>query len=96
VSPEVLNDEPSSVEADFWALGVILFKLLTGRSPFKGDSEDETFQNILSLNYFFKVTDKINEHAKDLIAKLLTLDPKQRIGVNDFESIKEHPYFNGI
>ena len=73
VSPEVLLDKPSSYSTDFWSLGVILFQMLVGRTPFKGDTQLITFENISKLK--FEIPKKLSKNAGDLIKKLLVEDP---------------------
>lgn len=51
ISPEILDEDPSGPPADFWSLGVIVFLMITGQSPFKSTSQFITFQNIKELNY---------------------------------------------
>jgi serine/threonine protein kinase len=56
---------PTTYASDLWSLGVLIYKFLTGKTPFKGDSEDETFENILALRY--EMPDHLSEQAKDII-----------------------------
>lgn len=51
VAPEVIKSEHSSFSADLWSLGVIVFQLITGKTPFKGNTEYTTFENILACQY---------------------------------------------
>ena len=53
VAPEVANYEPIGLSADVWAVGVITYVLLSGLSPFLGDSDAETFCNIAEANFSF-------------------------------------------
>uniref|UniRef100_A0A0K0D9P7 Protein kinase domain-containing protein n=1 Tax=Angiostrongylus cantonensis TaxID=6313 RepID=A0A0K0D9P7_ANGCA len=53
VAPEVVNYEALSPATDMWALGVVTYILLSGGSPFLGDTRDETFCNITGVNYHF-------------------------------------------
>lgn len=82
VSPEVLRDREASVGADLWAMGCIIFQLVTGRTPFRDANEYLTFQRILShpsqrLDYGEA---KVNADAEDLIDKLLVRKPARRLG----------------
>ena len=54
IPPEIIAGESSGAPADLWSLGVILYLLLSGDSPFKGHNETDTFQNILNVAYQFK------------------------------------------
>jgi len=79
-------------EADFWALGVIIFRLLYGSVPFAGETEYLTFEKILNLDFEFPETALSAE--KDLISKLLTIDPQKRL--TDVQTIKNHEFFKSI
>ena len=79
VSPEILNDEKCSPGSDLWALGCIIYQMLTGDHPFKGASNYLIFQQILKRNLTFP--DNFPEDAKDLVDKLLQIKQNDRLGV---------------
>ncbi|XP_078542002.1 serine/threonine-protein kinase DCLK3 [Lissotriton helveticus] len=82
VAPEILLEKGYGLEVDMWATGVILYILLCGFPPFRSQERDqeELFQIIQYGHYEFTSPywDKISEAAKDLISKLLVVDPKRR------------------
>ncbi|XP_035246721.1 death-associated protein kinase 1-like isoform X2 [Anguilla anguilla] len=91
VAPEVVNYEPLGLAADMWSVGVITYILLSGASPFLGDSKQETLANVSAVNYefdeeFFRNTSSL---AKDFISKLLIKDPKKRMTIQDS---LQHPW----
>lgn len=90
VSPELLRDKNACKSSDLWAFGCILFQLIAGRPPFKAANEYLTFQKILSLEYTFP--DGFPEVARDLIERLLVLEPASRLPV---EHIRNHRFFEG-
>jgi len=98
VSPELLNEnEPCCFKSsDLWALGCIVFQMLSGKVPFKGETGYQTFQLIQKGH--FECPDYFSSSAVDLIQKLLCLDPHQRLGAgeNGYAALKAHPFFNGI
>ncbi|KAM9530360.1 uncharacterized protein ACWYII_042087 [Salvelinus alpinus] len=73
LAPEVINYEFVSFPTDMWSLGVITYMLLTGLSPFLGDDDNETLNNILACQWNFEEEEftDISEEAKDFIARLL-------------------------
>uniref|UniRef100_A0A4W5LD59 Myosin light chain kinase family member 4 n=1 Tax=Hucho hucho TaxID=62062 RepID=A0A4W5LD59_9TELE len=73
LAPEVINYEFVSFPTDMWSLGVIAYMLLTGLSPFLGDDDNETLNNILACQWNFEEEEftDISEEAKDFIARLL-------------------------
>lgn len=94
VAPEVIRGEGHEFTVDWWALGILLYEMLYGTTPFKGRNKKETFTNIVTKEAEFlgKQTPLM-----DLIKHLLEKDPTRRLG---FErgalDIKEHEFFNGL
>lgn len=96
VPPEVLNSSPATVGNDLWALGCTLYQMLAGTSPFKDASEWLTFQRIIARDLRFP--EYFCDEAKDLIDRLLDVDPSKRPGAgpDGYASLKNHPFFKGI
>lgn len=91
VSPELLTDKAACKASDLWAFGCIVFQLLSGRPPFKAANEYQTFQKIVNLDYEFPKG--FPPVAKDLVERLLVLDPARRLNI---EHIKNHEFFDGV
>eukprot|EP00164_Ancoracysta_twista_P002971 GFYU01003958.1.p1 GENE.GFYU01003958.1~~GFYU01003958.1.p1 ORF type:complete len:854 (-),score=245.74 GFYU01003958.1:112-2673(-) len=97
LAPEILLGTGHGVAADWWSLGVILFEFLTGIPPFNDDSPEAIFDNILNrIIPWPDIPDEMSEEAADLVDKLLTLDPKKRLGANGAEEVRAHPFFEGV
>ncbi|XP_054285335.1 uncharacterized protein LOC129001925 [Macrosteles quadrilineatus] len=81
VAPEILHYEPITLAADMWSLGVTTYVLLTGFSPFGGETDQETFLNIsqAALDFPDELFEDISDDAKDFIRRLLVRDPKHRM-----------------
>lgn len=94
VSPEVLQDKGTSFSSDLWSLGCLIYTSLSGKPPFRGLSEFLTFQNVLKRDLQFP--EDFPEHGRDLIDKLVQIDPSARLGSgpDGFEEIKRHPFFS--
>ena len=80
LAPEMIKQSGHDKSLDVWNLGVLLFELLTGSPPFEGASQNELFSNILALK--IKWPSRFSGVAKDLISKLLKINPQQRIPVD--------------
>ncbi|XP_074639921.1 death-associated protein kinase 2 [Gouania willdenowi] len=81
IAPEVINYEPLGTAADMWSIGVITYILLSGMSPFQGETDEETLSNVIALKYdfderYFPMTSSL---AKDFIQRLLLKNPSERM-----------------
>ncbi|XP_061577791.1 death-associated protein kinase 2 isoform X2 [Cololabis saira] len=85
VAPEVVNYEPLGLEADMWSIGVITYILLSGASPFLGDTKQETLGNISAMDYDFdeEFFSNTSELAKSFIRQLLEKDTRKRMTIQD-------------
>uniref|UniRef100_A0A8C7H4R6 Rho-associated protein kinase 2 n=1 Tax=Oncorhynchus kisutch TaxID=8019 RepID=A0A8C7H4R6_ONCKI len=98
ISPEVLKSQGGDGyygrECDWWSVGVFIFEMLVGDTPFYADSLVGTYSKIMdhknSLNFPDDV--EISKDAKNLICAFLT-DREVRLGRNGVEEIKRHPFF---
>uniref|UniRef100_A0A8C5J6Q4 Protein kinase domain-containing protein n=1 Tax=Junco hyemalis TaxID=40217 RepID=A0A8C5J6Q4_JUNHY len=77
IAPEVINYEPLSPATDMWSIGVITYILLSGLSPFQGETDAETLSNVVAGAYEFeeRCFSQTSELAKDFIRQLLLKEP---------------------
>lgn len=89
LAPEVLTGKHyDGRQADIWSCGIILYAMLTGCHPFDGDGLAQLIRNVCNLNYSFPKS--VPKEARDLIKKLLVVDPKKRATVDE---IRKDPWF---
>jgi len=88
LSPEMIRKTGHDHTVDIWALGVLLFEMLAGYAPFTGSNQDELFLNIKKLKINWPLD--FPPIAKNLVNKILRLDPKERITLQE---IINHPWF---
>ncbi|NXH64307.1 DAPK2 kinase, partial [Rhabdornis inornatus] len=81
IAPEVINYEPLSPATDMWSIGVITYILLSGLSPFQGETDAETLSNVVAGAYEFeeRCFSQTSELAKDFIRQLLVKEPQHRM-----------------
>ncbi|KAF7225733.1 serine/threonine kinase 17a like [Nothobranchius furzeri] len=93
VAPEILNYEPISTATDMWSIGVLIYVMLTGESPFLGDDKQETFLNISQVNvdYSQETFEEVSSLAVDFIKSLLVKNPRKRATA---EECLNHPWLN--
>lgn len=93
VAPEILKNEPYDKQVDLWSIGVILYILLCGFPPFYDENASGLYSQIKRGDYTFPDpywTD-ISDQAKDLVSKLLVVDPKKRC---TSELLLVHPWID--
>lgn len=93
VAPEILRGIAYGKEVDIWSIGVILYILLCGFPPFYDDNNKKLFAQIVAANFSFPdpYWTNISQNAKDLVNKLLVVDPTKRLTA---EQILQHPWMN--
>ncbi|KAF2976051.1 hypothetical protein EK904_005000 [Melospiza melodia maxima] len=96
LAPEVLTDISYTRAVDWWGLGVLIYEMLVGESPFPGDDEEEVFDSI--VNDEVRYPRFLSTEALAIIRKLLRKCPERRLGAGekDAEEIKIQPFFKGI
>ncbi|KAA8498156.1 Serine/threonine-protein kinase nrc-2 [Porphyridium purpureum] len=103
ISPEVASGLPQHFALDWWCLGIFIYELIYARTPFHGESQEETFKNIVEKAPEFPSAETdgtgasgASEACHDLILKLLHKNPPQRLGYGSVAEIKSHAWFAGV
>ena len=106
IAPEIVMNHSHSFSVDWWSLGVMVYEFFYGIPPFHSDSEKQIHDNIIHGRYVFldeqKTPDndfadiEISDTAKDLIRKLLQVDPEKRLGAHGSVEVLSHPWFEGL
>ncbi|CAD8086221.1 unnamed protein product [Paramecium sonneborni] len=96
LAPEILNNSGHNYTVDWWCLGILIYEMLTGRTPFQ--DKENNIRNIQKLiqDGNIQFTDYIDENSKDIILKFLNKDPIQRLGHKSIQDIKDHAFFNDL
>jgi serine/threonine-protein kinase RIM15 len=105
LAPETINGVGQDEISDWWSLGCIMFEFIFGYPPFNADTPDQVFENILHrrINWPDDPEEYTSAESLDLMNRLMTLDPRDRIGANVEEKflnggdeIRSHPWFSDI
>lgn len=103
LAPETIEGTGETDSSDWWSVGCMLFEFLLGYPPFHAPTVEEVFKNILSGRIDWPdfpnediEREFLTPEAKDLISRLLIINPEERLGANTAQEIKDHPYFEGL
>lgn len=97
LAPEIVSGEGHGSAVDWWTLGIFIYELFYGVTPFKGVDNEITLANIVARALEFPKEPVIPTLARDLISQLLAKDPDRRMGSTmGASAIKHHPFFHGV
>ncbi|KAK9280052.1 hypothetical protein L1049_013737 [Liquidambar formosana] len=97
LAPEIVSGEGHGSAVDWWTLGIFIFELLYGVTPFRGVDNELTLANIVARALEFPKEPTMPAAAKDLISQLLVKDPARRLGSTmGASAIRHHPFFQGV
>jgi len=97
LAPEVLLDEQGYTKmVDFWSLGVLVFEMCCGWSPFYAEDTQQMYKNIAFGKVRFP-RDALSTEGRNFVKGLLNRNPKHRLGANrDAQELMEHPFFHDV
>jgi serine/threonine protein kinase len=94
---EIILGQGHSSAVDWWTLGVLIYEMVYGRTPFRGKNRQTTFTNILEKDLLFPANIPVSLEGRQLMRVLLEKDPAKRLGsLHGANDIKTHPFFYGI
>lgn len=94
LAPELTKKQPYNKMVDFWMLGIIIYEMLVGRTPFAHRNK-KTMLDMINAGCYRsnEVKDPV---ARDLISKLLVVDPNIRLGAQSTKELVKHPFFRSV
>ena len=101
MAPEIIKGEEYDYRVDWWSLGCVAYDLLTGLPPFTGQNPQKIMDKIVAAaaknNKQLKFPFYLSSDSKDLLRKLLQVNPDKRLNVDeDFEKVKKHAFFRHV
>ncbi|XP_037822242.1 cGMP-dependent protein kinase 1 isoform X1 [Lucilia sericata] len=98
VAPEIILDRGHDRSVDYWALGILIFELLVGKTPFRGQNQIKIYQQILGGIDVVQMPSKIPKSAQGLIKALCKQLPAERLGYQrkGILDIKRHSWFDSL
>uniref|UniRef100_A0A671MHY0 Protein kinase C n=1 Tax=Sinocyclocheilus anshuiensis TaxID=1608454 RepID=A0A671MHY0_9TELE len=92
IAPEILLGQQYAFSVDWWSLGVLVYEMLIGQSPFHGDDEDELFESIRMDTPHYPRW--ITVDTRDMLERLFERDPSCRLGI--VGNIRGHLFFKTV
>ncbi|XP_048433783.1 uncharacterized protein LOC103956653 isoform X2 [Pyrus x bretschneideri] len=97
LAPEIIKGEGHGNAVDWWTLGIFLYELLFGRTPFKGEGNRATLFNVVGQPLRFPESPSVSFAARDLIRGLLVKEPQHRLAYRrGATEVKQHPFFQSV
>ncbi|KAI8091288.1 kinase-like domain-containing protein [Gilbertella persicaria] len=96
IAPEIIRSQGYTRAVDWWSLGVLVYEMMTGHSPFTAKNPIEQYQKILEGDVDYP--QDMSPEARDLLENLLKTKPSERFGnlKNGVNDIKNHPWFKSV
>ncbi|XP_066572358.1 serine/threonine-protein kinase N2-like [Amia ocellicauda] len=95
-APEVLTKSSYTRAVDWWGLGVVIFQMLVGETPFPGENRNQVLHNIVHMNV--KYPGFLSSESIFIMKKLMKKNPSKRLGASKrgAEEVKKHPFFRSV
>ncbi|KAH8038741.1 hypothetical protein HPB51_002885 [Rhipicephalus microplus] len=98
MAPEILKRRPYGRAADWWSAGIVFYKLMTGRVPFRGKSKQLLRERIITSPLKWPRADEhphsATTPAKDMTYRMLKKNPVERLASRNYSDLKTHPFFD--
>ncbi|KAL3192758.1 hypothetical protein MRX96_058809 [Rhipicephalus microplus] len=98
MAPEVLRQCPYGRSVDWWSAGIVMYKLMTGRVPFRGKNRQVVRDRIITAPLRFPRADERDHSAttpaKDMVFRMLRKNSVDRLGSRTYDELKTHPFFD--
>lgn len=96
IAPEILSKTQGyDRKVDYWALGCLIYEMLHGRQPFE-DRDYESLKNRIRRGKYDMIDPNLDTNARNLIERLLKVNPDERLGAKGIHEIKNHPFFSQL
>ena len=92
IAPEIFKRKPYDKSIDWFSFGVVLYEMLTGQLPFNIKSEEFDESKYKNIKY----PEKMSPEAKELIEKLIEIEPEKRLGYNSSDEIRNSAFFKEV
>ena len=93
VSPEMISGEGHTTATDWWSLGILIYEMLFGATPFYNKKKNRMYELIQWGEVKYPKDINVSSEAYDVINKLLAKNPEKRLGAHGLDEIKKHPFF---
>jgi len=96
LAPEIIQREGHDMCVDWWALGVLIYEMLSGHTPFRGPNANAIYEKALLSEPEYPT--HFTKNAQGIVSRLLTKDKTRRLGAGDYgpEDVKNHRWFTSV